>query len=189
MKNLIIISLIVMLASTLSAEKRKAIKRYTDLDGIVYTMYEGENIWEVSDADKPNANPLLIDNVKPGVNLHIDEGTIAIEMWDHSGMFGSKGMTEDQTAKIADDPEINSFSITPNPPGDNLNISFDLFDENDVEILVYDYTGKVIRPLLTQRFSPGHQEISIPTKDLNADKYYVTFKVGNKKITKMVYMD
>jgi hypothetical protein len=170
-------------------ESKSVVSVYTDLNGITYTKYEGEAHYSVNKHNIDKANPMLINNVKPGKNLLVDEGTIAIEMYDHSGMFAKNGgLTKDNANFLSVDPEMNSFAIIPNPSEDNINITFELLESANVEILLYEYTGEIARPLITQKFSIGTQNISIPTKGLTSDKYYVTFKANGKKITKMVYL-
>jgi|GEM_PF-3210921 len=188
MNKLIVFMLIAINATILMADGKEIVAQYTDLNGITYVRYEGETKWVTTVPNQPNANPLLTKDIEPGVNLLIDEGTIAIEYYDHSGMYSNGGMTDEDTHILSADPELNSFNIIPNPPEDNLNLSFSLEQSGEVEIMIYEYTGKLVRPLIKQSFESGMQEITIPINEFPNDKYYVTFKVGGKKITKMIYL-
>jgi len=186
MRNLInlLIVLFVSSATLISAEK-KITAEYTDDMGVHYVKYEGEQFWNTTDVGV-EGNPMLTGNMKPGVNMTVDEGQIVIELYDNSGMFTNTGLDKDAQLNIATDEEMNSFEVFPNPSENNLNVEFYLDDPGVVEIEMFEVTGTKISVLVNKNFEPGPHSIKLDSKKYPNREYYLSFRVHDKKVTKLV---
>jgi hypothetical protein len=74
--------------------------------------------------------------------------------------------------------KIFLLSISPNPFNANLNIEFELTEGSEIEISLYDITGKEIQRLLDEWKSPGIYEETFNGRDLANGVYFVKFDVN-----------
>ncbi|RKY49212.1 MAG: hypothetical protein DRP91_04775 [Candidatus Neomarinimicrobiota bacterium] len=82
-------------------------------------------------------------------------------------------------------------SIYPNPFNPSANIAFELRKEDRVKIVVYDITGRVVRKLIDNRFSPGSYALRWNGKNdsgmpLPSGIYFVKISTSGKNIVKKV---
>ncbi len=83
----------------------------------------------------------------------------------------------------ADTPElgIRNFQLFPNPTSDQLNYRFDLPQAGAVEVIVTDFTGKVVGRMNLDA-SSGVQQTVLDAQQLTTGFYFVNL-VNNGKIT------
>ncbi len=77
---------------------------------------------------------------------------------------------------------MNQITVYPNPANENVTVSFDLLNANDVQIDLIDITGKTIRATNSMRFGAGMNEISLNTADITQGIYFV--KVSTTELSK-----
>lgn len=77
----------------------------------------------------------------------------------------------------------------PNPFSSFTVISFELADQQDVQLTVYDASGRMVARLLDKRVQPGLQTITWQTPNLDAGVYILRFKSGQfVKTYKMIHV-
>ncbi len=103
-----------------------------------------------------------------------------------SNAFLADTITKTVTVTATDVKEVNialnQIAIYPNPANENVTVSFDLLNANDVQIDLIDITGKTIRATNSMRFSSGMNEISLNTADITQGIYFV--KVSTTELSK-----
>lgn len=68
---------------------------------------------------------------------------------------------------------ISALSISPNPSDENATISFSLAQACEMEISIYDISGRAILSLGKQQFSEGKQKLQINTQGISSGTYFV----------------
>ena len=92
------------------------------------------------------------------------------------------------TEYISEDFSIN---IYPNPYKDNLTISYNVYNESNVILEIFDITGKKIEMLVNKRQNAGNYEYNFTTKNISLINgvYLLKLTVGNitylKRIAKI----
>lgn len=169
-----------------SAEEKVVVAEYTDLNNVLYVKYEGEQHWTAL-SNKVSANPILTGEAEPGVNIFVDHGTIAIEYYDNRNMFGNEKVKDLNKLETTQDFEMNSVSVFPNPASEVMGMEFMLESDGVVEIEIFDYSGKIVKKLVRTENNLGLNVLSIDISDLPNSEYYVSLKVHDKKVIKLVY--
>ena len=67
---------------------------------------------------------------------------------------------------------VNNVSLYPNPTSDVTNVSFDLTENTNVTINLFDISGRVVKTIPTQFLTSGNNNITIQTSDVNAGVYF-----------------
>ncbi len=73
---------------------------------------------------------------------------------------------------------LNSLSIFPNPAANNFNISFELKENANVKIDLYDLSGKLISNLTSEEMNIGNINKSFSTSSLQSGYYIVSLNVN-----------
>lgn len=84
---------------------------------------------------------------------------------------------------IEENPSVvdnTSLKIYPNPVKDNANISFNLNKKENVEINVFNLSGKLVKSINLQSLPAGNQKTVINCSSLDKGVYIVQLKAGNK---------
>lgn len=188
MKTILIITTFLLIGSTsfiYSAEKA-VVAEYTDLNGVYYVKYEGDKNWTALNSNSV-ANPILTGKAEPGVNVFVDEGTIAIEYYDNKNMFGNSNVQTLNEVEVKKDFEMNSVRLFPNPASETMGVEFMLEKAGTVEIQIFDYAGKVVKSISSDKFTVGLNSLTLDISNLPNSEYYVSLKVHDKKVTKFVF--
>jgi len=84
------------------------------------------------------------------------------------------------------------FNVLPNVTRGVADVSFTLPSESDVEISLYDVTGRLVKRILSGRFRSGKHSLKI---DFNNDNigasngvYFLRFKTGKKRLTRKILL-
>ena len=120
----------------------------------------------------------------------IDKDGILVHKTSSGGANGDIGNTVEEVnkalAKMATsiDDEINNKSVSlsqnyPNPASGKTTISFTLKEAGNVNLVVYDVTGKIISTLVSENKNIGEHEVSFNTTNLNSGIYYYQLKAGD----------
>ena len=78
---------------------------------------------------------------------------------------------------------ISGFTLFPNPTSDILNVSFDLEQKGNVELMVTDFTGKVIQLQKMDGFI-GTQQTTVDASTWNSGFYFIHLIADGKVNTK-----
>ena len=73
----------------------------------------------------------------------------------------------------------NGWSVSPNPASDQLSISIKLQEESEVNIRVYDVSGREVSPLLGGSYYSGNHQFDLPI-DLKNGYYFLRMQVGDQ---------
>ena len=80
----------------------------------------------------------------------------------------------------------DSFNIFPNPFEEFTNVNFSMETSENVELSVYNVTGKVVYNLKQGIMKSGSHSIKIDARDLKPGVYFVSLKIGDKLLTKKI---
>lgn len=104
-------------------------------------------------------------------------------LWvDNLSFTGSVAGIENQ------DPDIQQFSVYPNPAIDQLNVAFDLLHVQSTEISIEDITGKNIYTKSLGEVG-GMQNISIDTDEFTAGIYLIKITSPNGSATRKIIIE
>lgn len=78
------------------------------------------------------------------------------------------------------------FNVFPNPVNDKLNIEFQLSSGSDINIIIYDNTGRMIENLNLGQLASGNHTTAIDASKWPAGMYHAVIQTGNKVITRKV---
>lgn len=78
------------------------------------------------------------------------------------------------------------ISIYPNPFGNTANVNFNLKENSNVVLSVFDLVGKKVYENNYSELLSGNQNLVISSNDLQSGLYFVTLQIGNSLITKRV---
>ncbi len=103
-----------------------------------------------------------------GNNLYIDDINI-------TGPVGVEDLTYDFN--------LSSF---PNPFDGNTTISFELNNETETEVAIYDVIGKKVMVLANGNLSQGKHSFNVNGSELESGVYFVKLKAGNRATMKRI---
>lgn len=85
---------------------------------------------------------------------------------------------------LTDYSEQNSqIIIYPNPTNNNANLKFELENNSNVSVFVFDIQGKLVTETIKNNLSKGEQNISINTSHLSNGEYFVKINTDTKTFT------
>ncbi len=126
----------------------------------------------------------------PESNMYFSEGTIVIEYNNAIPIFQSiENLASDIDMSIIDDLELNSFIVFPNPTSNQTNIQFNIESDKQVRIELYSYDGKAIDVITDKLYHAGEYNLILEKKLNHSGSYMISFIAGEKKITKMVFLE
>jgi PKD repeat protein len=67
---------------------------------------------------------------------------------------------------------IRNVTLYPNPTSNITNVSFDLTENTNVAIDLYDMSGRLVKAIPTQYLTSGNNSITIETSEVNAGIYF-----------------
>jgi PKD repeat protein len=67
---------------------------------------------------------------------------------------------------------VNNVSLYPNPTSNITNVSFDLTENTNVAINLYDMSGRLVKAIPTQYLTSGNNSITLETSEVNAGVYF-----------------
>jgi hypothetical protein len=117
--------------------------------------------------------------------LSDSEGTIL----QQSQRFGSKEETQfevDMGVGFAEEIAKESIKIYPNPFDQYATIEFDLQEDSDVRVLVYNLVGDIVMETDQGILSAGEQQIRIDRNEMNSGIYFVRLHIGTKIFTSKI---
>jgi len=76
-----------------------------------------------------------------------------------------------------------NLTIFPNPSSDNINVSFDLSDNSNVQLKVFDLSGKLMYSRNINSLSKGNQKVEVKVDSFSRGTYLLQLISGNKTST------
>ncbi len=74
---------------------------------------------------------------------------------------------------------VSELNIFPNPCNENATLSFFLRNESEIEVSVYDLSGKLIHTKNKGKSKPGKQVLQLNTSQWNSGIYFCRINAGN----------
>lgn len=151
-----------------------------------YNTYAGNNGIDttktVGQVALANAFPT---NLEDASDFRLQNGSVAATGADfnHSTFVG--GFT---SVKELTNVKANSFVVYPNPATNNVNVNFDLLDNKNVNVVIYDVLGNEVYNNSTE-MTKGLQTLQVNTSILSSGVYYLTLVVDNAKETKKLIIN
>lgn len=87
---------------------------------------------------------------------------------------------------ISENPNVSGYNLYPNPSDNHINISFELNENADVRIDIYDATGRVIATHNVPNQSVGTQNITVNLSNLASGLYLCKLTAGSYTETRQV---
>ncbi len=83
-------------------------------------------------------------------------------------------------------PEFYLYEIAPNPVREYARIKFSLKEETEVELMIFDVNGRLVKRVLKRKLGPGFYQISWGLVDEKGEKvgagsYFVKYKAKDKE--------
>ncbi len=78
------------------------------------------------------------------------------------------------------------FTVTPNPVKDNATVSFELTENNSVQLKVFNSIGKLVYETPEKKYPAGNHSINFESKNLNAGIYYFQLAADDQLMTSKV---
>jgi len=100
------------------------------------------------------------------------------------GMF--KSLTYATDYDNVDDPDISqkpagSVKVYPNPAHDITNIAYELAENSDVNIVIYDLSGRIVKSVILPNRQKGILEYTFSAADLRTGTYIINLTAGNNR--------
>ncbi len=110
---------------------------------------------------------------------------------DDVGYLGGYGSTilktENAGGGTVPTPNVNEtknslfqFSLYPNPTVDEVSLNYQLQNKSNVQVNIYDLSGRLIEQVLNESQSAGKKTTSHQVSDLNNGIYIITLQVGRQ---------
>ncbi len=81
---------------------------------------------------------------------------------------------------------ISNMKASPNPTQNQLNISFDLENDADVEIGMFDLTGRRVMAVATEKFKEGSHVLETSLESLDVGVYYLSLRTDVGIVTRKI---
>lgn len=128
-------------------------------EGVVITEAQAQ-VFTVENVFKKETDPSFVFDWMPAASVSFDFGTLAVN--------------NIKDAKL---------SVYPNPFTDQVTIAYDLKSTSDINVSIYDMTGRVVRNIAKSNQKSGVNTITIQTKDLKTGIYIYNLKSNSGQIT------
>ena len=84
---------------------------------------------------------------------------------------------------VYESTNISAIKAFPNPVINDLQVTFDLVESSDVNVLVMDATGRLVSEMQTGRLAAGEQMISIDFSNQTTGTYFVELRNGDQLLS------
>lgn len=94
--------------------------------------------------------------------------------------FGSATSINESTS------DLFQFSVSPNPIAKTAEIKYEIAEQGNVKIELFDVTGKVVKVIVDENQSKGLHSVSFDKSSLSAGNYFFTISNANATETKKI---
>jgi RecA/RadA recombinase len=93
-------------------------------------------------------------------------------------VVGTQGFVQEAAREAApDEPAL--VGSYPNPFRQQATIAYDVAEESDVRLVVYDMLGRKIKTLVDERQSAGRQKATLQARSLSSGVYVFRLRIGD----------
>jgi hypothetical protein len=113
----------------------------------------------------------------------------SVKAENNAGLFSSITTSDGQlfltSTSIEETNNPYSLTVSPNPSKGLTTIYFDLPDKENVNIAMFDYTGKMVLQITNRIMQAGSNKIDFDIKDkgLSSGVYFVRFSTKDRSVT------
>ncbi len=93
------------------------------------------------------------------------------------------------TVGIEEKAAFNSIRLYPNPTANIFTVSMDLVNSTDIEVAVYDITGKQVAAIHNDKVMAGFHNVKVDMSNMNNGLYIVTIKAEKAVVTKRLIVN
>jgi hypothetical protein len=129
------------------------------------------------------------DNVRYPLLVIVKYITPKSSYISQTAMYAHAGDRTKSTTALSEIESLNEFSAYPSPYQDQLNISYEIEQAGNVQIDLFDMSGRLTKTILTKtKQIAGFHNISVNDKEIKLFPgiYYVRLSVDNKTFMKKV---
>lgn len=121
------------------------------------------------------------------IDWRASDGTVVLATHGH-GIFSATITSVNDIVTVPELPAALSMNVTvyPNPATDYINVKYNLEKASDVEFILLDELGRMIRMTKQENVAPGESTEQLDVADLSAGIYYVRLRAGDVVETKGV---
>jgi len=135
-------------------------------------------------------NSLLFQKINSGAmppsgNLTENQINLILSWIDEGALEGSLSIISESSLYSDELSIIRNF---PNPFNPTTRITYGLSENSDVQIIVYDISGKQIQSLLNDFQSPGYHSINWDAASYPSGMYFAEIKAGKYKHIKKLML-
>jgi hypothetical protein len=161
-------------------------------DGTIYLLSTSTGIYAADSLQglntvwvRQSANDVGME-VCDMTDVRISDGLVVLAT--HSAGIYSTHLTSINDVATVHEQYISSLNtnVFPNPTSDELNISYSVNTNSDVEIILLDEMGRLVRTISRGRKTPGTYTEQSHVNDLPSGVYYVRLQTGNSQETKTI---
>ncbi len=118
----------------------------------------------------------------PGPGTQIAKNPVAIERRIPSGTHGSTYELQRHTHA----EKVNSLKIYPNPVVSRASLEFQLADDGDVHLALFDFKGKRVSTLMRRKLEAGRYKMELNAYQLPGAVYSVVLMTGRFRIQEKI---
>ncbi|MFC2138260.1 T9SS type A sorting domain-containing protein [Bacteroidota bacterium] len=118
----------------------------------------------------------------------INDTLEVIDVAVNSDLVITAEFIEDNVINIAQHRDRNyEYNIYPNPCNDFTNVSLSIKKQSNIDIELFDCTGKIVRKIVSDSYTPGNYIISINCEDMQSGIYICRVSSNsNSTYTKLI---
>lgn len=119
-------------------------------------------------------------NFRPG---EIYAGTFGRGIWSSASYLSVDGDNGDNGIGSGAGKFMTNLSVFPNPTVNTSTLRFDLQYTSDVNVAVYNLSGRLVKSIVKENMSSGTQFIELGADELARGTYIVKFQAGDQRET------
>ena len=150
-------------------------------DSMFYT--EGENIYAKLDEDN-----MAYGNTLDVVCLRCHSGWSIEHVYETARNIHTEGLFADLAVENAAPSNFTMSQNYPNPFNPVTTIGFTLVAEAEIELAVFDLSGRKIQTIFTGQTSPGEYSAEFDANNLPAGIYFYRLKMDSDSMTKKMLL-
>ena len=81
---------------------------------------------------------------------------------------------------------MNTFNIYPNPVASFIYLTLDMENDGNVNIRLYDISGRKVKTLLNQQIGQGFHTLQFDASDLSQGVYFIGVNNGSSHMTEKI---
>ena len=127
------------------------------------------------DSDSEHDGAYLRLQVKDQGGRYYGKTTYSVDVLEEGGYYSTRGQEPEKRLP----KEFSLQGTMPNPADEQTTIRFALPEEVNVELIVYDMIGRVVRRLIDRTMEPGYKVETLRTSSLPSGAYVYRLRAGN----------